>query len=456
MGGATTTSDLLGGVWAAHYYGMGHNLNRIIEWGTEDQKWDYVGVAHAIRAWSWLTLADVYGEAILKDAFNTSILVFNYDSQEEIYEKAKEHARLAVEFLNRTDGNVSQSNLAKGDAYFYNGDVNKWKKFANSVMARAFHRYSNKSNYKPDSVIYYSNLGIQSNADNASVKFENTGHIGTKSFFGPFRNNVGALRQTAFIANLMSGENSLYTGVQDPRAWYIIRENPNGTFKGVTPTRGGQGLGRGDSAQNFYGGAFNVTTSPGTDANARYIFKDNAPWPVITASEMEFLEAEALYIKNSKSDALEAYKRGISLSFDMLTTTYNASIPVARVITPASKAAYLADPKVVPPVSEFTLSHIMLQKYIALYGYGTIETWVDMRRYNYIDLEGANQVYRDFTPPSVNERHIDNKSKLVYRARPRYNSEYLYNVEALNKIGAMSGNTQVLDYHTKPVWFSIK
>jgi hypothetical protein len=39
----------------------------------------------------------------------------------------------------------------------------------------------------------------------------------------------------------------------------------------------------------------------------------------------------------------------------------------------------------------------------------------------------------------------------VYRARPRYNSEYLYNVAELDRIGALA-----LDYHTKEMWFSQK
>src|SRR4051812_2952810 len=52
MGQTTTnstasTADIGGSHWAMHYYGMGQNLNRVIEWGTEQKKWDYVGVAYA-------------------------------------------------------------------------------------------------------------------------------------------------------------------------------------------------------------------------------------------------------------------------------------------------------------------------------------------------------------------------------------------------------------------------
>jgi hypothetical protein len=132
---------------------------------------------------------------------------------------------------------------------------------------------------------------------------------------------------------------------------------------------------------------------------------------------------------------------------DMLVSDYNTGVPAAQQITPAIKAAYLANPIVVPALANFSLSHIMMQKYIALYGFGPLETWTDMRRFHYTDTEGSNQVYADFVPPSGIDLFTNNNNKLVYRARPRYNSEYLYNVSELQRIGALD-----LDYHTKEQW----
>lgn len=453
MGGATGASDVLGSVWAMHYFGMGENLNKMIVWGAEEKKWDYVGVGYAIRAWSWLTLTNMYGEVILKEAFRPDQLVFKYDTQEEVYAEVRSLCRVALDYLSRTGDGVSQANLAKGDAYFYNGDVEKWKKFVYSVMARSFNHLTNKGAYQPDSVVYYSNLAITSNADNASAKFLATGLSGTFNFFGPFRGNVGALRQSRFIANLETGLNPMFLGVNDPRAPYIIRENTNGTYKGIRPNKGADGLVAADQPVNFWGGTFATTAAPGNDNNARYIFRNAAPFPIITASEVQFMKAEALWRKNDKAGALAAYTQGISLSFDMLTGTpdYHNSVPTSMQITPAAKAAYLANPLVVPTAANLTLSHIMLQKYIAMYGYGLVETWVDMRRFHYTDLDPitGQQVYADFTPPSGLDLYVNNNSKVVYRARPRYNSEYLYNVAELQRIGAIA-----LDYNTVEQWFS--
>jgi hypothetical protein len=445
-------SDVMGSIWAAHYYGIGQNAQRVIQWGTEEGKWDYVGVAQAIVAWSWLTLTDLHDDVILKEAWHPDQLVFHYDPQSEVYEEIKRLGKAAIENLSKTGGAVSQANLAIGDAYMNGGDVNKWKKFVYGVLARTYNRVTNKGIYQPDSVIYYANLAPQTNADNTSLKWSNAGGSGTYSYWSPFRGNIGTLRQTKFIADLMQGVNSQFPrGYIDPRAWYIIRENPNGTFKGTRPNKGTDGLATADQPANFWGGAFSSTVAPSSDANARYVFTNSPKFPIITASEMKFVKAEALLRKGQKAEALVAYREGISLNFDLLIADYETNVPSAFRITPASKAAFLADPINVPDASNLTLSHIMLQKYIAMYAWGVVETWVDLRRYHYTDLDPVTgqQVYRDFVPPSGTDLYSRNGGKLIYRHRPRYNSEYLYNVAELNRLGAFAP-----DYITKEHWFS--
>ncbi|MDP3393734.1 SusD/RagB family nutrient-binding outer membrane lipoprotein [Sediminibacterium sp.] len=451
MGGATGGSDLMGSIWAMHYYGMGQNLKRMMEWAAVEKKWDYVGVGQAISAWSWLTTAEMYGDIIVREAFKADQLVFNYDDQSLVYDTVRQICRRSIVNLNNTGDSASPANLAKGDAYFHNGDVNKWKKFVYAVMARSFNHLSNKASYNADSVIFYANLAMNVNADNATMRFANTGITGTSNFFGPVRSNVGALRQTEYIANLMSGLNSRFLGAVDPRAAYIIRENTNGTFKGARPNTGASGLAVNDQPRNFWGSIFTSTAAPTSDADCRYIFKNGSPFPIITASEIKFMVAEAQYRKGNKAAARTAYLDGIRLSFDLLMNNYGSAVPAARIITDAVRDAYLANPIVAPAANDLTLSHIMLQKYIALYGYGMHETWTDMRRFHYTDVEAGQTtpVYADLVVPTGINLFAANNGKLTYRARPRYNSEYLYNVKELTRIGAIA-----LDYHTLEQWFS--
>ena len=134
----------------------------------------------------------------------------------------------------------------------------------------------------------------------------------------------------------------------------------------------------------------------------------------------------------------------------MLQNDYSTNVPAANLLTTGVRDAFLADPAVVPTSANLTLSHIMLQKYIALFVHGAIETWVDMRRYHYVDNENGAQVYKDFVPPGTTVAlWPDNLDKLVYRVRYRFNSEYLYNINELRSFGA-----DKTDWHTVRTWFS--
>ena len=459
-----TNTDVAQSFWRSHYYDIGQNNVKMIAWAIENKQWDYAGVGKAIFAWSWLNLTTYHGEVVLKEAFNTDQITFQYDKQEDVYTEVRKLSHEALSYLNKTGDNASQTSLAKGDAFFYKGDVSKWKKFVYGVLARSFNHLTNKADYKADSVLFYTNLAMKESTDDGLVKYTASLVSATNNMFGPFRANLGgasttsptAIRQGAYIANLMSGANSAFPGVIDPRAIYILRLNANNTFKGVEPNRGQAVLAANDRPENFHGVA-QITannTAPANDLNCRFIFRNDAPFPVMTATEISFMRAEAAFLKGDKATALVAYKDGIAKHFDLLMNYYNTNVPAASVLTATIKANFLANPLVVPAnAANLTLSMIMLQKYIAMFGYGTFETWTDMRRYHYVDLDKTTgkQVFTDFVAPTGTGLFEDNGGKLVYRMRPRFNSEYVWNINELGRIGA----TQ-LDYHTKEQWFSQK
>ncbi len=468
--GGTIGSDNTGGIWATYYYGHGQNVNRIIEWGTQDQKWDFVGVAYAIRAWGQLELVNQYNDAILKEAFNTNLSQFHYDSANLWYDSCRLNCFKALNYLNRTDGNVNPTNLAQSDAYLNGGDLSKWKKFVYGTLARSYIDLSAKTvfttNHYADSAIKYANLAQVTNADNTMATFSvaNSSN-GFNSYFGPTRSNIGTIRQGGYIADLMSGVNTgVFTGVADPRTWYMLSENANGTFKGVTPWLGVTEYLSGTTVTANYPKNFwrysvpnaSATTAPNNDS-ARYVYANEGPWPIMTASEMQFIVAEASYLKGDKATALTAYSNAVKLDFDLLTTKYTKAIPAGHTISTATRDAFLANPLIVPAApAGLTLSQIMLQKYIALYGWGTHQTWIDMRRYHYnhdTDPGTGQPVYTNFTPPPtapINYLISTNLGKYAYRCRPRYNSEYLYDIPELTRIGALNN-----DYITQECWFSL-
>jgi len=124
---------------------------------------------------------------------------------------------------------------------------------------------------------------------------------------------------------------------------------------------------------------------------------------------------------------------------------------IATQILASEKAAFLASPTVVPTsAADLTLSQIMSQKYIAQWGWGHYETWMDLRRYHYTDVDPVKtdqQVFLGFAIPT--SLYVDNNNLTVQRIRPRYNSEYVWNRVELDKIGGLA-----TDYHTVPLWIT--
>lgn len=167
----------------------------------------------------------------------------------------------------------------------------------------------------------------------------------------------------------------------------------------------------------------------------------------MTYSQLQFIKAEAALKKGDKVTALDAYRKGVSSHIDFVNARNLDNNQTPTQITAIEKTTYLSSSVVVPAVSDLTLSQIMGQKYIAQFGWGHLEQWMDLRRYHYTDIDPAtgNQVFQGFTIP-VN-LYPDNAGKPVYRIRPRYNSEYVWNQASLNVIGALA-----IDYHTKPTW----
>src|SRR5213075_677021 len=152
MGGTVGASDNLGSIWAMFYYGMGQNLNRVVEWGSEQQKWDFVGAASALRAWSMLEVTDEYNDMILRDAFNAGLQQFTYQGQDEIYDSVRVICFRALDYLSRTGGNMNPTNFAASDAYLNGGSLDRWKKFVYGVLARSYAYLTNKTTYSADSV----------------------------------------------------------------------------------------------------------------------------------------------------------------------------------------------------------------------------------------------------------------------------------------------------------------
>jgi ribosomal protein S11 len=426
-------SDNGGQIWRMAYWDIGKNLSLMMEGAEKESRWDLLGMGKVTRAWAWQMTTDMHGEIILNQAFDQSRKTFDYDSQEAVYAEVVKLTNEGIGLLAKTDGAVSQAYMSRGDK-IYKGDRDKWTKFAYGLLARNANNLVNKASYNPDKVIEYVDKSFASSNDDAVVGFDGT--VSTNSsFWGPARSNMNSFRQTAFAVSLM--DSTVFKGAIDPRLNAVLVPSADGKFRGHTANTSET-----TAAATRIPTPWGIVGAPTAATPGKYLFRNAAPFPIMTYVEMQFIKAEAAFRKGDKALALSAYKNAISASIDMVN---KYTVDPTPKIDAAAKAAFLAKPSVVPATADaLTLSQIMLQKYIALFGFGYLETWNDMRKYHY-----DTNIYKGLTFPA--SMYPDNNGKPAYRVRPRYNSEYVWNLETLKKYGGDKP-----DYHTTELWFSQK
>jgi hypothetical protein len=114
-----------------------------------------------------------------------------------------------------------------------------------------------------------------------------------------------------------------------------------------------------------------------------------APILMMTFSEQKFIEAEARFIANggtatstgTTADAYKAYLDGIDAHMKKIG------------VPDTARTRYTTAPQVAVGAANLKLSHIMVEKWKALFLHA--EAWTDMRRYDY-----SNIIYKDLSLPS--------------------------------------------------------
>lgn len=449
QGDPAWTSDMAQ-YWRCVYWSMGKNLSDMLDKSIAEERWDLVGIGYALRAWGWQMLVDEHGPIIIKEAFVDGLKTFNYDTEEYAYEVVDSLCAQAIQYLNRTDGAVSKTYAAQGDLS-YGGDRLKWKKMVYGLWALSKSHLSNKASiYNPQKVMDYVDSSFASNSDNFYIPF--TGLTSSDaSFFCPTRNNFAGARTGAYTVSLMNG--SVF-GVEDPRCRImlppsdnIVNNVPGAQYIGVVNGSGYSSIPSADQPYNLYGRK-SVSSSP-AGTTGTYMFKDAVNWPMMTYSELQFIKAEAAMRAGQKGKALTAYENAVSSAIDFTNqyagaTTYNPT-PGVSPVSSTEKQTFL-DGVVPLSADDLTMSMILCQKYVHLWAWGTLETWMDLRRFHYVDTYGteSTQVFAGFVNPTI---YSTNEGKNVNRIRPRYNSEYVWNMDALVQIGADKST-----YHTEELW----
>ena len=510
-------------VWKMVYYEWGQNVEDMINDGKRLNQPFYSGIGLALKAYGWYELTSIHGEAPCKEFLDPGRTVFDYDSQEYIFSQSRSWAKQAIAILSVPDATTYPAALTSNDL-MYKGDRTKWLKFAWGVLAKNYMTLSMKNPVYLDSAIVAVNNSMTSFSDDATVATTGGLVSAQANFYGVFRNNLStSYSQSDYMVDMMTGRVKYYdpnTGntvttnnvtqlmakqyvtdslTLDPRTicyfgttdslptdlTKINRKTYN--FKGTLP---------GGATQCTFMGT-TVAPTVASSGTGRWLYRDNAPYIAMTYSELQFIKAEAQFRRGLKADALVTFQGAVAAS---MQTTAAYIVPGTAVKTGNKQTSVIGD-KINTAVfntlstaylnsayvkglqlSDFELSHIMMQKYVALFPWG-LDTWNDLRRYQYDLKVGASgvpsaadgswnatvsfhkadtdpaRIYKGFYLPAADvigrrvKPATTNLGSPSYRILPRYNSEYVWNQTALAALLPISGLAP--NYNTSMVWFCI-
>ncbi|HAA11920.1 MAG TPA: hypothetical protein DCE41_09565 [Cytophagales bacterium] len=334
------TSD--GTYWAL--YDIIQDAQVVAEFGEENDLPNYQAIAMILKAYMFSMMTDVYGDIPYSEANQATagIIAPVYDTQESIYQALMEQ-------LDQANAMIDVSTSVSGDILFQ-GDMMRWKRFANSLHIRLLMRSSHVQNISAD---------LQSilNAPTMYPLFESTDDDAAYQYSGslpdisPYSNGVGRLYSyflgvptTHFVRELQ--ENN------DPRIheWLGVSADA-GEYVGVVPGLNLSEVGR---PNEFAAKDTSFFQEP---AKIKGIF--------ITYAELNFLLSEAALEGFITEDPVDYYARGVQASFDQWGVGMPADFTSAT--------------------APFTEENLYTQKWLALY-HCDAQGWLDWKRTGFPDF----------------------------------------------------------------------
>ena len=314
----------------------------------------YEGPALILKAYMAAGLTDLFGDVPYFNAFNGTEgeVTPVYDSQESIYMNAGG----ILDNLDKGIAAIQAYNDAitlQGDI-LYNGNLQSWIRFANSLKIKALLRISSKINVAAKlQAVYSEGNYMTTNAQNAIFNFTNT---------APNSFRLAQLRVGDFNNFVLSETmEDIMTNLNDNRLGKFFRpfsSSITGQFNGLLNGINSSATSIALSNYSLAGTVFREDTS---SLNANFL----------TAWEIQFALAEAaekgLIIANSQT----LYENGVTLAFQY----WNTPLPPNYLTGPASFNA----------TTSTHLKQILTQKWIAniINGY---EGWIEYRRTGFPEL----------------------------------------------------------------------
>ena len=360
------------GDWNAFYVVALNNLRILNEKAEASGKSNYAAIAKILSAYVLGTATDLWGDVPYSEGFKgTENLIPSYDSQEAVYKSVQDLLTAGINDIGKA-GVITPG----GDDYFYNGDMDKWKKLAYTLQARYYMHLTKAPGYtataQADKALQALNNGMQSNDDDLKLVYEGINTWGQA--FDPIST---AVLSSTFVNKLKA--------TNDPRLPKLVKKaDATGEYTGRTV---------GDPVGSLDQYSYPSDWVAGTGA-ANYL---------VTYSEALFLKAEATFIKSGAAASAPVYIQAIESHFLKLGFDINA--PAVKNYI-ASRALTDAN----------AIQRIMEEKSIA--NFLNIENFTDWRRTGYPAITKVNGAISE-----IPRRLLYPQSELLSNKQPQQSAK---------------------------------
>jgi len=357
--------DINNSMWRSMYIAMTYYMDamRLAEL---EENTNIYAAALTLKAYTAQKATDMWGKIPYSEAFRLSegIIYPKYDEQRDVYVAIMDELKEAADMFNNGTGS-----LGVGDVIF-KGNVDKWKRFCNSLRLRVAIRVSTVDQALAKTVIDEV-LGnptayplMTENAQNAYLWY--TGVAPDQELWFERMGALSGNKTDQYRTNnvlVMALKNN-----NDPRLPVYVDKNRYGQYKGY----------------DLYYGQTKDTMNNGNNVSHIGDRFNNDPKgfsPYMNCSEVYFLLAE-IYERNlSSGNAQQAYEAGVRMSL------------AENGIADAAANAFLAETEVAwGSGSTDNLHKIRMQKWIALFKQ-SIEAWSEARRTDVPLMTGVSENY---------------------------------------------------------------
>lgn len=406
----------LGNTWQQAYLYAVKGTEQIISLN-DGKNTIYASIGRILRAHIYMNMVDLWGDIPYSEANVNGIQFPKCDKSEDIYNDLIKDVEKAVADLKDTSA-PNEIKPGSNDLY-YNGDVAKWIKAANTLKLKMLVNARKASDKITDYTNKLNELLADNNfiGDGEDLQFP---HTATKApsderktgYVDEYEGGQKGVFISPWFYEMMKGYSHNYTAnplrnVEDPRIPYYFYNQSTATSDAANRTdyRDGAfisiafgsntGLGSGTQESSMttlgiypVGGLFDDGSAQTVGAG-----KGNgiAPDKMLQAYSVPFMKAELILAGLTTGDAKAELENGIKASIAHVNSVAKASNASVPAIAAAAINSFITDvdAKFDAASADQKMEIVMTEKWIANF-YNPVEAYTDIRRTGYPVLPNEN------------------------------------------------------------------